>query len=64
MTDLFENAIPHLAGFRLQYLEVLNWGTFNKVRKRIFHPQRFMMTRPGLQAKNKNRYLEHGVCSY
>ena len=23
------------AGFRLQYLEVLNWGTFNKVRWQI-----------------------------
>lgn len=25
----------HQAGFRLQYLEVLNWGTFNKVRWQI-----------------------------
>ena len=32
------NTIPeeiNLSGFRLQYLEVLNWGTFNKVRWQI-----------------------------
>lgn len=28
--SLFEN--NHIAGFRLQYLEVLNWGTFNEAR--------------------------------
>ncbi len=33
--DLFNHADTGLAGFRLQYLEVLNWGTFNKVRWQI-----------------------------
>jgi len=31
MEPLETEMIPH-AGFRLQYLEVLNWGTFDKVR--------------------------------
>lgn len=37
MEEIF-NTIPdeaNLAGYRLQYLEVLNWGTFNKVRWQI-----------------------------
>lgn len=32
MNDLFSNANPQRSGFRLQYLEVFNWGTFNNVR--------------------------------
>ena len=32
---LFDNIPVANAGFRLQYLEVLNWGTFNKVRWQI-----------------------------
>jgi uncharacterized protein YPO0396 len=35
MDILFDTSGPKLAGFRLQYLEVLNWGTFNKDRWRI-----------------------------
>lgn len=35
MDVLFDSSIQKLAGFRLQYLEVLNWGTFNKDRWRI-----------------------------
>lgn len=30
MIDLFTNTTNSLAGFRLHYLEVLNWGTFNE----------------------------------
>ncbi len=33
--NLTETMVPLNAGFRLQYLEVLNWGTFNKARWRI-----------------------------
>uniref|UniRef100_UPI003341B39F ATP-binding protein n=1 Tax=Parapedobacter defluvii TaxID=2045106 RepID=UPI003341B39F len=33
--DLFDTIHPHLAGFRLQYLEVFNWGTFHEVRWQI-----------------------------
>lgn len=35
MNDLFADTNPALAGFRLQYLEVLNWGTFHEVRWQI-----------------------------
>jgi len=35
MEDLITDNAPVMAGFRLQYLEVLNWGTFNKVRWQI-----------------------------
>ncbi|MEX2233514.1 MAG: ATP-binding protein [Cyclobacteriaceae bacterium] len=35
MEELLSDADPAMAGFRLQYLEVLNWGTFNKVRWQI-----------------------------
>lgn len=35
MIDLFNNANNLLAGFRLQYLEVFNWGTFNEMRWQI-----------------------------
>jgi len=35
MDTLFDSSSQKLAGFRLQYLEVLNWGTFNKDRWRI-----------------------------
>jgi uncharacterized protein YPO0396 len=35
MIDLFTNTNLHLAGFRLQSLEVLNWGTFNEVSWQI-----------------------------
>lgn len=33
--DIFNFTDTSLAGFRLQYLEVFNWGTFNKVRWQI-----------------------------
>ena len=35
MEELITDTAPAIAGFRLQYLEVLNWGTFNKVRWKI-----------------------------
>src|ERR1700757_747242 len=35
MEELTSDNAPAIAGFRLQYLEVLNWGTFNKVRWQI-----------------------------
>jgi uncharacterized protein YPO0396 len=35
MDTLFDSSSQKLAGFRLQYLEVLNWGTFNKNRWKI-----------------------------
>lgn len=35
MNNLFVNTDHSLAGFRLQYLEVLNWGTFHEVRWQI-----------------------------
>lgn len=35
MIDLFTNTTNPLAGFRLQSLEVFNWGTFNEVRWQI-----------------------------
>jgi uncharacterized protein YPO0396 len=35
MDAMFDSSSLKLAGFRLQYLEVLNWGTFNKDRWRI-----------------------------
>ena len=35
MEEILFDTIPINAGFRLQYLEVLNWGTFNKVRWQI-----------------------------
>lgn len=35
MDTFIDSSIPKLSGFRLQYLEVLNWGTFNKDRWRI-----------------------------
>ena len=35
MEELLTDNAPAIAGFRLQYLEVLNWGTFNKVRWQI-----------------------------
>ncbi len=36
MEQAENDIIPFInAGFRLQYLEVLNWGTFNKVRWKI-----------------------------
>ncbi len=35
MQDLFSDTTSPIAGFRLQYLEVLNWGTFNRVRWQI-----------------------------
>lgn len=35
MNDLFNTDDNTFAGFRLQYLEVLNWGTFNEVRWQI-----------------------------
>lgn len=35
MNELFITQHPQQAGFRLQYLEVLNWGTFDKVRWQI-----------------------------
>ncbi|MHA4812627.1 ATP-binding protein [Flavitalea flava] len=35
MEELEMDFAPVNAGFRLQYLEVLNWGTFNKVRWKI-----------------------------
>ena len=35
MEDLINDIASPMAGFRLQCLEVLNWGTFNKVRWQI-----------------------------
>lgn len=37
MEELFDTHPEdfNLAGYRLQYLEVLNWGTFNQVRWQI-----------------------------
>ncbi|MEO5995981.1 MAG: ATP-binding protein [Chitinophagaceae bacterium] len=35
MLELFPETALTMAGFRLQYLEVLNWGTFNKKRWQI-----------------------------
>lgn len=35
MEEFITDTATNMAGFRLQYLEVLNWGTFNKVRWKI-----------------------------
>lgn len=37
MNELFDQIVAGLSGFRLQYLEVLNWGTFNRMVWHI-HP--------------------------
>jgi uncharacterized protein YPO0396 len=49
------------AGFRLQYLEVLNWGTFNKVRWQI-HPDGYNALLTGDIGSGKSTLVDALTC--
>ena len=58
--ELFENDNGN-AGFRLQYLEVLNWGTFNKVRWQI-EPNGFNALLTGDIGSGKSTLVDALTC--
>ncbi|WP_158288300.1 ATP-binding protein [Mucilaginibacter psychrotolerans] len=61
MEELIADTVSNIAGFRLQYLEVLNWGTFNKVRWQI-HPGGYNALLTGDIGSGKSTLVDALTC--
>lgn len=61
MEELIADTTSNIAGFRLQYLEVLNWGTFNKVRWQI-HPGGYNALLTGDIGSGKSTLVDALTC--